>query len=252
MPTAATTFPGFSKKMPAFFRGLARNNTREWFTPRKEIFEAEVRGPMVELVSLVNEDLKRFALDYTLADPKRAIYRIYRDTRFAKDKTPYKTHTGATFHRQGLTRTTCAGFYFGVSHEHVEVAGGVYLPGPGELSAIRQAIAADGKSLLKLLRSKELNKAAGPLIGEQLRRPPKGFDDPPPELAELLRSKQWYFYQTLDPALALTPRIRREVVRRFEAMTDVLDWFNAALIRAMGDGDADEGDERPKRPDPMW
>jgi uncharacterized protein (TIGR02453 family) len=245
----AKSFAGFSKKMPAFFRGLARNNTREWFTPRKELFEAEVRGPMVELVSLVNEDLKRFALDYTLADPRRAIYRIYRDTRFSKDKTPYKTHTGATFHRQGLTRTTCAGFYFGVSHEHVEVAGGVYMPGPDELSAIRRAIAEDGRTLLKLLKSKGLTRTAGPLQGEKLRRPPKGFDDAPPDLAELLRHKQWYFYVTLKPELSLTPRIRREVVRRFEAIADVLNWFNAPLLRALEDG-ADE--PRPKRPEPMW
>src|SRR4051794_13224879 len=95
--TMATMFPGFSKKMPAFFRQLAKNNTREWFAPRKAWYETEVRGPMIELVSLVNQDLKRFALDNAVADPKRAIYRLYRDTRFSKDKTPYKTHIGATF-----------------------------------------------------------------------------------------------------------------------------------------------------------
>ena len=107
----AKTFAGFSKKMPAFFRGLERNNTREWFAPRKELFEAEVRGPMVELVGLVNEDLKKFAIDNAVTDPKRAIYRLYRDTRFSKDKTPYKSHIGATFPRRGLPKHAGAGFY---------------------------------------------------------------------------------------------------------------------------------------------
>src|SRR6266498_75079 len=96
------TFPGFSKKMTAFFRGLERNNTREWFASRKELFESVVRGPMIELVGSINEDLKKFAIDNVVADPKRAIYRLYRDTRFSKDKTPYKTHIGATFPRRGL------------------------------------------------------------------------------------------------------------------------------------------------------
>src|SRR5438046_1539014 len=95
MPKSPPPFPGFSKKMPSFFRALEKNNTREWFTPRKELFEAEVRGPMIELVSLVNEDLKRFAVDYVVSNPAKALYRIYRDTRFSKDKTPYKTHVGA-------------------------------------------------------------------------------------------------------------------------------------------------------------
>src|SRR3954471_13562169 len=126
----ANAFPGFSKTMPAFFRGLERDNTREWFTPRKELFEAEVRGPMVELVTLVNDDLRRFAAEHVLAQPARAIYRIYRDTRFSKDKTPYKTHVGATFARRGFPKHGGAGFYFGVSHKHVEVAGGIYMPGP--------------------------------------------------------------------------------------------------------------------------
>src|SRR4051794_6086818 len=80
----AQSFPGFSKKMPAFFRGLERDNTREWFTARKAAFEADVRGPMVELVTLVNEDLRQFAAEHALDQPARAIYRIYRDTRFSK------------------------------------------------------------------------------------------------------------------------------------------------------------------------
>src|SRR4051812_46698269 len=134
----AKTFPGFSKKMPTFFRALKKNNTREWFTPRKELFEADVRAPMIELVGLINEDLKKFALDNAVADPKRAIYRPYRDTRFSKDKTPYKTHIGASFPRRGLPKHAGAGFYFGVSHEHVEIAGGMYMPGPEELAAGRR------------------------------------------------------------------------------------------------------------------
>jgi uncharacterized protein (TIGR02453 family) len=247
----AKTFPGFSEKMPAFFRGLAKNNTREWFAPRKALFETHVRGPMIELVSLVNEDLKRFAVDNVVADPKRAIYRLYRDTRFSKDKTPYKTHIGATFPRRGLPKHAGAGFYFGVSHEHVEVAGGMYMPGPEELAAVRRAIVADSSGFLELVGDRRLVKKVGTLRGEKLKRPAKGFEEAPAAVGELLKHKQLYFYTLLDAKLALTPRLRREVVERFAAMAEVMEWFNDVLIKAAREaGDGDEA--RANRPEPMW
>src|SRR5258706_1590551 len=165
--------------MPAFFRGLERNNAGEWFAPRKELFESEVRGPMIELVGLVNEDLKKFAVDNVVPEPAKEIYRLSRDTRFSKDKTPYKTHIGATFPRRGLPKHAGAGFYFGVSHKYVEVAGGMYMPGPEELAAVRRAIAADATRFAKLIGAKALVRKVGALQGEKLKRPPKGFDTDP-------------------------------------------------------------------------
>ena len=243
------TFPGFSKKMPAFFRGLEKNNTREWFSPRKELFEAEVRGPMIELVSAINEDLRSFAVDYAVAVPAKALYRIYRDTRFSKDKTPYKTHVGATFHRQGLSRTTCAGFYVGVSHKCVEVAGGMYMPGPEELAAVRGAIADDPKGFLKLATDRRVTKTMGPLRGDRLARPPKGFEaHAESPAAEHLRAKQWYWFVELPAELALTAGVRKAVVDRFKLMADALEWMNAALLARLAPDEA----ARPVRPAPMW
>jgi uncharacterized protein (TIGR02453 family) len=245
-----TTFPGFSKKMPAFFRGLEKNNSREWFATKKESFESEVRSPMIELVSLINEDLKRFALHNVMATPAKAIYRIYRDTRFSKDKTPYKTHIGATFRRSGLPKHSGAGFYFGVSHKEVEVAGGMYMPEPEQLTAVRQAIVNDRAQFLKLLKSPALKRKLGPLVGEKLKRPPKGYESTPPDIAEYVKHKQMYFYITLDPKLALTPKIRREVVSRFELMAEVLEWMNDAILRASAKANPEEA--RIRRPEPMW
>jgi uncharacterized protein (TIGR02453 family) len=247
---AKPAFPGFSPKMQAFFRGLEKNNSREWFTPRKDLFEAEVRGPMVELVTRVNDAFKLFAADYVTATPAKALYRIYRDTRFAKDQTPYKDHVGAMFHRHGLGKNNAAGFYVGVSHKHVEVAGGMYMPGPEELAAVRRAIVADAKTLTKLSTEKRLVNALGPMQGAKLARPPKGFDGAPPDVLDLLRYKQLYFYTLLDADLALTPRLLREVVDRFERLVTFVDWINDAILAARADAEAD--DARPRRPDPMW
>src|SRR5437660_1541723 len=78
-------FPGFPKEAVTFFKGLARNNNREWFQPRKEIFESKVKTPMVGLVEALNAEFAKYAPDY-INDPKKAVYRIYRDVRFSSDK----------------------------------------------------------------------------------------------------------------------------------------------------------------------
>src|SRR5690242_3374729 len=94
-------FQGFPAEGMTFMRSLKRNNRREWFQPRKHIYDEQVKAPMMELVAAVNIAMMRFAPDYT-RDPKEAIYRIYRDTRFSGDKTPYKTHIAAVFQKRGL------------------------------------------------------------------------------------------------------------------------------------------------------
>src|SRR5882672_11336372 len=129
-------YPGFPAEGIEFLRKLARNNRREWFQPRKEIFETKVKQPMIDLVEAVNAELLHFAPDH-ITDPKKAIYRIYRDTRFSPDKTPYKTHIAAIFPRRALDRQASAGFYFHLAPEETGIAAGLYQPGKEELRAAR-------------------------------------------------------------------------------------------------------------------
>ena len=89
----------FPAEALTFLKGLEKNNTRDWFQPRKEIFESKLKGPMIEFVEQINAELLKFAPEH-ITEPKKAVYRIYRDTRFSKDKTPYKTHLGAIFPRR--------------------------------------------------------------------------------------------------------------------------------------------------------
>ena len=86
----------FTKKTLSFLRALKRNNRREWFVPRKEEYEQHVRTPMIELIERLAADMRAFAPELA-ADPKVSLFRIYRDTRFSSDKTPYKTHVAASF-----------------------------------------------------------------------------------------------------------------------------------------------------------
>jgi uncharacterized protein (TIGR02453 family) len=229
-------FSGFPKEGLDFLRGIKRNNRREWFQPRKHIFENHVKAPMVELVEALNAQLARFAAEH-MNDPKRAIYRFYRDTRFSSDKSPYKDHIAAIFPRRGHEKHVSAGFYFGVSHEGVEVAGGVYMPGPAELLAIRTWLAANHKSFRKATRGPE--KLMGKLQGTALQRVPKGFAADHPA-ADLLKMKQWYFHKTLDVSLATTPKLVPELTKLFRAMLPAVELLNTPLKPARARAAFDE------------
>src|SRR5262249_14801565 len=116
--TMPSPFPGFPPEALQFFRGLARNNRREWFLPRKPVFEEKVKEPMRQLVDALNIALHDFAPEFE-TDPDKAIFRIYRDIRFSKDKKPYKEHIAATFHRRGAMGHGQGGYYVAISHKEV-------------------------------------------------------------------------------------------------------------------------------------
>jgi uncharacterized protein (TIGR02453 family) len=223
-------FPGFSEEAIRFFRGLARNNNREWFQPRKPAFEEHVRQPMRQLVAAVNVALTKFAPEY-VTDPNKAIYRFYRDTRFSKDKKPYKDHIAASFPRRGLVRHEGAGYYFAVSHKEVAIGGGVYMPMPETLLAIRQRIAARHGEFRELIASRGVRRLYGPMQGAQLSRVPKGFRTEDPA-ADLLRYKQFLFYVELPAELATSPAIYTEIVRHFREISRFVNFLNAALVRS--------------------
>src|SRR6516225_335862 len=131
-----STFPGFSPDALTFLRGLKRNNRREWFQPRKERYEALIKAPMLELIGCLNAEFARFAPDY-VTPPEKAAYRIYRDTRFSPDKTPYKTHISAIFPRRSAIKREGAVFYLHFTEKDVLAFGGVYSPERDELLAYR-------------------------------------------------------------------------------------------------------------------
>ena len=220
-------FPGFPAEAMTFFRALARNNRREWFQERKEVFENSVKAPMTQLVNALNAELLKFAPEY-VTDPQRAVYRIYRDTRFSQDKTPYKTHVAAIFSRRGLEKHAGASFYFSVSPKEAEVAGGLYMPGPETLLAVRTHLAEHHLEFRRIIRAKKLRDLVGELQGDQLSRVPKGFSPHHPA-AGLIRYKQWLVYTMLDPETAMTPYLFPEILKRFRAMAPFIAFLNAPL-----------------------
>jgi len=224
-------FAGFPAETMMFYRSLARNNKREWFQPRKHIYDEKVKAPMVELVMELNRSMMEFAPDY-VTDAGKAIYRIYRDTRFSPDKTPYKTQIAASFARRGMEKHGAAGYYFAISHKGVDVGGGIYMPPPETLLAVRTHIAERHDEFRRLTASSGVKRLFGAIQGAQLSRVPKGFAADHPA-ADLLRFKQFLLFATLDAALVTTPKLFTELEKRFRAMAPFLDFLNAPLTRKM-------------------
>src|SRR6185503_12208062 len=123
-----------------------------------------------------------------------------------------------------------AGFYFQVSHKDISVGGGIYLPSPETLRAVRNHLAEYHKEFETILKARNVKRLLGDIQGDQLSRTPKGFPCDHPA-ADLLRRKQIYFFTELSPDIATTPDIYKEVVARFEAMTPFIEFLNAPLAR---------------------
>ncbi|HEY6352342.1 MAG TPA: DUF2461 domain-containing protein [Candidatus Angelobacter sp.] len=222
-------FQGFSPQALTFLRSLKRNNRREWFQPRKDQYESLIKLPMLELIGCLNQEFARFAPDY-VTPPQRATYRIYRDTRFSKDKSPYKTHISGIFPRHTAVKREGAVFYFHFTEKELLIFGGVYMPERDELLAYRTLLQERHADLEEILRDKKLRRILGELQGEQLSRMPKGF--PPDHPAEpLLRRKQWYLEATLEPGLLTSPRILPELAKHFEIMAPMIEFLNRAIVQ---------------------
>src|SRR5439155_21114317 len=155
-----------------FFRGLERNNAKPWFEAHRADYEREVRGPMRALIEEMDVRLARLAPEI-MGDPKRSMFRIYRDIRFSHDKSPYKTHAACWFHhRDADTRVGDAaegggaGFYFHLAPGASFVGGGLWMPPRPILNRLRDAIAEKSAGFERVVRDRRFVRAYGGLDDE--------------------------------------------------------------------------------------
>jgi uncharacterized protein (TIGR02453 family) len=224
------SFQGLPKQAFQFFRDLEQNNDRDWFEQHKDDYIEFVKKPMEALVIALGAEMTKFAPD-EVTTPAKALYRIYRDTRFSANKTPYKTNAGASFFRQDLGKHIAGGYYFEISANHVGIAGGVYMPEAENWRLIRNHIRENLARFNKLTSDKKLIAAVGKLQGDKLSRPPKGYPPEDPAI-EWLKFKQMYYWKELPPETALQPAIVKEIASRFKLMQPVLNFFNEPLLAA--------------------
>ena len=231
--TAATQAPAAHLRPEGltFLRNLARHNDREWFTPRKAVFEAELKEPMLAIVRKVNEAMESFAPAY-VRPAEKCLFRIYRDTRFSADKKPYKTHVAAWWMLEGLKKTSGAGFYFHVSAKEVVIAAGAWMPEKEQLAAIRHWLLDHHVEFRKLLQKPAVKKAFAEFEGNALTRPPKGFPCEHPAM-DLIRCRQWGLSTTLPASTALETGFAATLARYFKLAAPVVDALNTPILASL-------------------
>jgi uncharacterized protein (TIGR02453 family) len=213
-----------------FFRQLKRNNNREWFLKNKSRYEDVVRYPLLELVSDFAPRLHAIS-PYLVADPRPSggsLFRIYRDVRFSKDKTPYKTAAGIRFPHESANDVHAPGYYLHLEPGDVFAGAGIWRPESATLRKVRDAIVSDPKGYKRSISGRAF-KARCELGGESLKRSPKGYDPDHPLIDELKR-KDFIAFVPFTEKQACAKDFTAKLAAAFRAMAP----FNAYLTRALG------------------
>jgi len=211
-----------------FMKALKRNNDREWFAARKDVFITELQQPMLALIEHITHAMEDFAPAH-LRPANKIAMRIYRDIRFSNDKRPYKENLGAWWARAGMEKTSGGGFYFHFSGKELLIAAGIYMPDRDQLLKLRRFIADDPDRVRKALDDKKLRRLMPNFHSNPLTRTPKGF--PPDSPADdLLRCRQWEASVSLPAETVLEPTLAQEIITRFRAAAPLVELLNSPLV----------------------
>jgi len=227
---ASAASPYFTPKAIDFLRKLKRNNRREWFEARRDVYEQELKQPMLALITRLLHSMEEYAPGH-LRTPQKCMLRIYRDTRFSADRSPYKTNLAAWWTRNGLEKTSGGGYYLHISPTELIIAAGVYMPPKEQLLAIRQHLLAHHARFRKLIEDRKLRAKMTLHDPQILTRPPKGFPAEHPA-TEWIKWRQWGVIATLPVAEALKPKLPATVEAYFRLAAPLVDFLNEPLLHA--------------------
>lgn len=219
-------FAGFPVEGIQFLRRLKRNNNRQWFASHKTEYEQLVKFPMLTLIASLKPHMEKLAPEIDI-NPRRNIFRIYRDTRFSRDKTPYKTNIAAVFHLRGHWQES-AGFYVHIEPGNVYVGGGIYMPNSRQLKKIRQVIADRSGEFLSIVCDDGFVQLFTALEGEKLSRIPHGF---PKDhmMSEWLKCKSYYAGVEWKEETCLKRTFIKKVLSVYEEILPLVRFLNSAL-----------------------
>lgn len=218
----------FEKDFLDFFKELKKNNNKDWFDENRKRYEKVVKDPFKQLnMDLINEISK---IDEPLhITPKESIFRINRDIRFSKDKTPYKTNTSAVIAPGGRKDHLNPGLYYEFSAEQLFIVGGVWKAEKDMLYKIRSFIADEYKDLREAMNTPEFKKKfGGEIHGEKNKVVPKDLKDAASK-EELIFNKQWYYQAKLDSKLIIGDRIFETIIEHYLAAQPVKEFFVDAI-----------------------
>ena len=234
MAVDTTRFTGFRPEAIQFLADLAENNSRDWFTPRKADYERLLKEPLAALCVALDGAFRERGIPLE-GDPTRSPFRIYRDVRFSKDKSPYKTNVAASFPwieggdadgPHGFGEGGNPGGYFHMAPGEVYIGGGMWHPPTAKLAAFRTAVVADPHAVHELIDEPRFVKTFGAISGDTLKRVPPGFPSDHPE-AELLKHKDLTFGRRLADKDVMGPGLVDLIADSFQVATPVMRWLAA-------------------------
>jgi uncharacterized protein (TIGR02453 family) len=227
---ASGRYARFKTETLAFLSELSANNNREWFAANKERYEVLVLDVALNFIQSMHDPVKKISPHFT-AIPQRmggSLMRVYRDTRFSKDKTPYKTNIGIQFRHEKARDVHAPGFYLHIDPEEVFLGAGMWRPDAASLAALRQRIDAKQAEWTRARDDRKF-RSHFHLAGESLSRPPKGFGKDHP-LIDDLRRKDFIAVKPLDLKDPLENRFQQKVETAFASAAP----FMAFLCKAVG------------------
>jgi uncharacterized protein (TIGR02453 family) len=217
----ATTIPPSSLE---FLKLVKKNNNRDWFNAHKERYLQEHDSVIAFADALLIEMKKHDNIE--TESGKKSLHRIYRDTRFSKEKTPYKTNWSGSFSR--ATKKLRGGYYFHIEPGNSFAGGGFWGPEPKDLKRIREEIANDPGPLKKIVNSKSFKETFGSLMGEQLKSAPQGFSADHKEI-DLLRHKQFLVMRKFSDKEVLSDNFLKELNDTFKKMRPFFNYMSEVL-----------------------
>jgi uncharacterized protein (TIGR02453 family) len=232
-----TPFRGFRKDALSYLRALKKNNRREWFEAHRDTYVREIVEPMKAVIDDLDVRFATVAPEF-VGDPRRSLFRIYRDVRFSKDKTPYKTHAALwIYHRApgrgvGKEIDGGAGFYLHVEPGGSLVAGGIWMPPRPSLARIRTRLTEDLAGWSRIVTAPAFKRRFGKLTDDEdgilLKRMPRGYADDHPA-ARWLRYNSFTVHRMYSDEEILSPKVVDRAMKDFALMVPMCRWLNRAL-----------------------
>ncbi|MGE0442700.1 MAG: DUF2461 domain-containing protein [Gemmatimonadales bacterium] len=228
-------FAGFPRATRRFFADLGRNNNKPWFENNRPTYEAAVRTPMKALIEAFDVALAGVAPEF-IGDPRRSMFRINRDIRFSKDKSPYKTNAGCWFYHRDAGRgvgqeadSGGAGFYFHVDAKESFFAAGVWMPSRPALAKLREALVEDWETFAGIVKAPAFRRRFGDLDpSARLTRVPRGFAPDHPA-ADWLRFQSFTVARALSATEIAGPGLVRGMAEDAARLTPFVRWLNSAM-----------------------
>lgn len=216
-----------SSSLFSFLADLKLNNNREWFAQNKSRFDVEKKAFEAVILELI-EEFKEFE-NMDGVQVKDCSYRIYKDVRFSKDKSPYKTWFSASF-SEGGRKSGLMDYYLHIEPGNKSfLGGGMYAPSPDQLLKYRQEIDYNAEALKKIIYAPQFVSRFGEAEGESLKNSPKGFEKDHPDL-DLIRKKQFFFWQKFSDKEVQSPEFIKQLIQSAKILKPFLDYLNAAFF----------------------